>query len=102
MSASLVTGAFGCVGAWVSALLAGAGERVVAHDLGADPPRLHLVPDADSLERISFVHGDVTDLAGLERVLADHDVTSVIHLAGLQAPYCAADPVSGAQVNVVG
>jgi nucleoside-diphosphate-sugar epimerase len=102
MSATLVTGAFGCLGAWVTALLAGAGERVVAHDLGADPYRLDLVADADSLERVSFVRGDVTDLAGLERVLADHDVTSVIHLAALQAPYCAADPVLGAHVNIVG
>jgi nucleoside-diphosphate-sugar epimerase len=102
MSATLVTGAFGCLGAWVTALLAGAGERVVAHDLGADPYRLDLVADADSLERVSFVRGDVTDLARLERVLADHDVTSVIHLAALQAPYCAADPVLGAHVNIVG
>lgn len=102
MPATLVTGAFGCLGAWVSALLARAGERVVAQDLGTDRHRLHLVADADALERISFVQGDVTDLSGLERVLADHDVASVIHLAGLQAPYCAADPVLGAQVNVVG
>jgi UDP-glucuronate 4-epimerase len=102
MPPTLVTGAFGCLGAWVSALLAGAGEPVVAHDLGTDPYRLHLVADADSLERISFVQGDVTDLSELERVLADHDVASVIHLAGLQAPYCAADPVLGAQVNLVG
>jgi nucleoside-diphosphate-sugar epimerase len=102
MPVTLVTGAFGCLGAWVTALLAGAGERVVAHDLGADPYRLHLVAAADSLERVSFVHGDVTDLPGLERVLVDHGVTAVIHLAGLQAPYCAADPVLGAGVNVGG
>ena len=37
MSATLVTGAFGCLGAWVTALLARDGERVVAHDLGTDP-----------------------------------------------------------------
>lgn len=102
MSATLVTGAFGCLGAWVTALLAQDGERVVAHDLGTDPWRLKLVVDAKALERVSFAQGDVTDLAGLEGVIDEHDVTSVIHLAALQAPYCLADPVLGAQVNVVG
>ncbi len=51
---------------------------------------------------MTFAQGDVADLAGLERVIDEHDVTSVIHLAALQAPYCAADPVLGARVNVVG
>ena len=102
MSATLVTGAFGCLGAWVTALLAQDGERVVAHDLVTDPPRLKLVADAEALERVTFAQGDVADLAGLERVIDEHEVTSVIHLAALQAPYCAADPVLGARVNVVG
>jgi len=102
MSATLVTGAFGCLGAWVTALLARDGERVVAHDLGTDARRLELVADAEALERVTFVQGDVADLAGIERLIDEHDVTSVIHLAALQAPYCAADPVLGAQVNVVG
>ena len=102
MSATLVTGAFGCLGAWVTALLARDGERVIAHDLGSDPRRLHLVADAEALERVTFAQGDVADLAGLERLIHEHDVTSVIHLAALQAPYCAADPVHGAHVNVVG
>ena len=102
MSATLVTGAFGCLGAWVTALLAHDGERVVAHDLGTDHRRLELVADAETLEPVTFAQGDVADLAGLERLIDEHDVTSVIHLAALQAPYCAADPVLGARVNVVG
>ena len=102
MSATLVTGAFGCLGAWVTAILAADGERVVAHDLGTDPRRLELVADSQSRERVTFVQGDVADLAGLERLIDEHDITSVIHLAALQAPYCAADPVLGAQVNIVG
>lgn len=97
-----MTGAFGCLGAWVTALLAGDGARVVAHDLGTDPRRLHLAADAETLEQVTTVQGDVTDLGGLERVLQEHEVTSVIHLAALQAPYCAADPILGAHVNLVG
>jgi UDP-glucuronate 4-epimerase len=102
MSATLVTGAFGCLGAWVTALLAQSGELVVAHDLGNEPRRLNAVAGAEALERVTFAQGDVSDLAGLRRVIDEHDVTSVIHLAALQAPYCAADPALGAQVNVVG
>ena len=102
MSATLVTGAFGCLGAWVTALLAKGGEPVVAHDLGTDPRRLRLVANADALERVTVAQGDVADLVGLERVIDEHGVTSIIHLAALQAPYCAADPVLGAQVNLVG
>lgn len=102
MPGTLVTGAFGCLGAWVCALLAADGEHVVAHDLGTDDHRLRLVADSAVLGRVSAVRGDVTDLAGLERTIAEYGVTSVIHLAALQAPYCAADPVLGAHVNLVG
>ena len=35
-------------------------------------------------------------------MVADHGITHVIHLAGLQLPFCAADPPLGAMVNVVG
>jgi nucleoside-diphosphate-sugar epimerase len=102
MTTTLVTGALGCLGAWVTALLAAQGERVVAHDLGPDPRRLRLIASPSALERVTIVQGDVTDLPGLERVIAEHGVTGVVHLAALQAPYCAAEPVLGAHVNVVG
>ena len=39
------------------------------------------------------------DVAAL---VADRGITHVIHLAGLQLPFCAADPPLGAAVNVVG
>jgi UDP-glucuronate 4-epimerase len=34
--------------------------------------------------------------------LAGHQVSHVVHLAALQVPFCKADPVLGAQVNVTG
>ena len=102
MSATLVTGAAGCLGAWVTTLLARDGERVVAYDLGSDARRLRLVAAEDALDQVTIVEGDVTNLDRLERVMAAHGITTVIHLAGLQAPHCAADPVLGAHVNVGG
>src|SRR5439155_16226760 len=54
------------------------------------------------LTRVTLVAGDITDLDGLDRTLAEHDITNVIHLAALQVPFCRADPPLGARVNVVG
>jgi len=35
-------------------------------------------------------------------IVADRGITRIVHLAGLQLPFCAADPPLGAMVNVVG
>jgi nucleoside-diphosphate-sugar epimerase len=51
---------------------------------------------------VTLVQGDVTDRAALVRALDEHDITSVVHLAALQVPFCRADPPLGARVNVVG
>jgi len=98
----LVTGALGCIGAWTVRNLVQAGERVVSFDLGDDPRRLRLLMTPQELDRVAFVRGDITDFSQVLRVMRDHDVTHVIHLAGLQVPFCRANPVLGAQVNVVG
>jgi UDP-glucuronate 4-epimerase len=98
----LVTGAFGCIGAWTVARLVAERTSVVAFDAAGDPRRLRLLLDEDDLGRVTIVRGDITDLDGLQRVLDEHDVTHVIHLAALQVPFCRADPSLGARVNVVG
>ena len=98
----LVTGALGCIGAWTVRTLVREGVPVVAFDLGRDPRRIAQIVEPDELDRVTVVNGDITDLGSLEGALADHDVTNVIHLAALQVPFCRADPVRGAQVNVTG
>lgn len=35
-------------------------------------------------------------------MVSSHGIGAIIHLAGLQVPFCAADPVGGARVNVIG
>src|SRR5262249_29697735 len=40
--------------------------------------------------------------AGLQNAILRHQVTHVVHLAGLQVPVCRADPLLGAKVNVLG
>ena len=98
----LVTGAGGCIGSWSLALLARAGVPTVAFDLASDKRRPALLMDQGTLAQIPWVVGDIADTAALRDVVQDHGVRAIIHLAALQVPFCAADPVLGARVNVVG
>jgi len=98
----LVTGALGCLGSWVCRLLVAGGHGVVAFDLGDDLRRLRDIMSPPEIDRISFVRGDIADRAALQATLSENDVTHVVHLAGLQVPFCKADPPLGARVNVLG
>ena len=56
----------------------------------------------DELAAVTFVGGDITDLALVERTFDEHGISSVIPLAALQVPFSRANPPLGALVNVVG
>jgi len=45
---------------------------------------------------------DLGDAAAIERIVAEHRPTHVVHLGGLQSPDCDADPARGMAVNVGG
>jgi nucleoside-diphosphate-sugar epimerase len=98
----LVTGALGCIGAWTVRQLVHENVPVVAFDLGRDQRRLTQIMTPDEVREVTFVAGDITDLAAIEDTLERHGITNVIHLAALQVPFCRADPPRGAMVNVVG
>jgi len=98
----LLTGGFGCIGAWITRNLLERGDKVWIYDLKEDPRRLRLLLDEEKVKQVGFIQGDVTDLAGLRRAFGQHRITHVVHLAGLQVPTCRADPILGAKVNVVG
>jgi nucleoside-diphosphate-sugar epimerase len=97
----LVTGAFGCIGAWVVHELVRDGREAVTYDLSAEPRRLRLLL-GDEAENVPHVVGDITDGASLEHAIEEHAITNVIHLAALQVPFVRADPPLGARVNVLG
>jgi nucleoside-diphosphate-sugar epimerase len=98
----LVTGALGCLGAWTARILVREGEEVVGFDLGSDAYRLREIMAPEELDRVTLLEGDVTRKDELGRALDGHEITHVIHLAALQIPFCRADPIRGALVNVVG
>ena len=97
----LVTGALGCLGAWVARCVIDDGDAVVGYDLGDDPSRLELVLGADA-GRVELIKGDITDLAAVERAFDEWQITRVIHLAALQVPFVRANPPLGMHVNVAG
>lgn len=98
----LVTGAMGCIGAWTLRNLVRDGATAIAGDLATDPVRPRQVLSEDELAQVKFVELDVTDLNAVRRVVEENAVTHIVHLAGLQVPFCRANPSLGAQVNVVG
>ena len=99
----LVTGAGGCIGAWVIRRLCDSQTPVVAFDLSSERRRLSLLfSDAAAADAVVWETGDIADSARVHEVFLRHRPAVVIHLAALQVPFCIADPVLGAQVNVVG
>ena len=98
----LVTGAGGCIGAWVLALLTRAKVPVVAFDLFDNKYRPGLLINDKMLGEIPWVTGDVADSDRVQAIVKDHGIQAIIHLAALQVPFCKADPINGAKVNVVG
>src|SRR6266702_6857090 len=100
--AILVTGAFGCIGSWVVKRLLAAGERPVVYDLGDDPWRMRMIVGSERLHDVAMIRGDIADRDAVVRVVGEHDITHIIHLAAWQVPLCRQDPSRGALVNVVG
>lgn len=99
----LVTGALGCIGAWVVRNLVQSGITTTIYDLGSNRSRLHLIMSDEEVASVRTADGgDVTDLDMLKRAFDAGGFTHVIHLAALQVPFCRANPPLGAQVNVTG
>ena len=98
----LLTGAGGCIGSWVLSLLVDAGVPVFALDLVKDTRRPKLLMSDTELELVKWFVGDIAEPATIMNAVEESKATSIIHLAALQVPFCKADPIAGAKVNVVG
>lgn len=98
-----VTGATGCIGGWVVKNLVESGEEVYA--LVRNPGKLaalELIMKAEDIAKLHVVEGDITDYKAVEEGIVANEADYVIHLAGMQLPFCKADPALGAKVNVEG
>lgn len=98
----LMTGGYGCIGSWVAKQLVDDGQDVWILDLKEDTHRLDLLLDAKQKPHVHFVPGDVSDPDVVRGAVERLGATHLLHLAGLQAPTCRANPILGAKVNVIG
>jgi CDP-glucose 4,6-dehydratase len=98
---TLVTGATGLVGAALVKRLVGAGAEVTA--IVRDWVPQSEAVRAGLLERIKVVRGDICDQPLVERLLGEHEIVTVIHLAA-QAIVTIANrnPVSTFEANIAG
>ena len=92
----LVTGGQGFLGAWIIRRLRAQGHTARVFDVGQDTRFVRAiaggVPD--------WQVGDIADAAQVHEAAAGCD--AIIHLAGILLPACAADPLRGARVNLIG
>ncbi|GJH33330.1 NAD(P)-dependent oxidoreductase [Paraburkholderia hospita] len=95
----LVTGGSGFLGAWIMRRLLASGIECVAFDLQTKPQLLHAL-SPEQAETVQWRTGDIAQAADVARALDGCD--AVIHLAGILTPDCAANPVRGAQINLIG
>jgi UDP-glucose 4-epimerase len=102
MSRFFITGAQGCIGAWIVKNLVERDEEVFVFDLDLEPKRLSLILDSKRLSDIRFIQGNVCDGEKLLDEVQRNKISHIIHLAGLQVPTCRSNPRLGAMVNVVG
>jgi CDP-glucose 4,6-dehydratase len=96
-----ITGATGLVGSWLVKRLIEAEADIVC--LVRDwVPQSELVR-ADLIDKVKVVRGDVRDQADLERILGEHEINTVIHLAAQTIVGIAnRNPVSTFESNIQG
>lgn len=96
----LVTGAAGCIGAWVIKGLRALGARPIVFDLSDNRSRLNMV--MTEAAEIEWVIGDIRQYSEVRKIVEAFDIFGIIHLAALQVPFTKEDPILGTSVNVLG
>ena len=98
----LVTGAKGFIGAWIVKELVDRGNQPFVFDIDTESARLAALLTLEQMPSIHLLQGDITQFKDVESAIVGNGITHVLHLAGIQVPFCAADPLRGAMINVVG
>lgn len=98
----LVTGAQGCIGAWVVKRLLDRQVDVLIYDLEADPARLKLIAPPEQVSKLRTITGAIEDTARVKALIRDEQISHIVHLAAVLMPYCQVNPVTGGLINVIG
>lgn len=96
-----VTGGSGLIGGWLLDSLVDAGADVVAL-LRDWVPSSNLLRN-EKLKKVTIVHGDLSDSKYIERVLAEYEISCVMHLAAQTiVPIANKNPLSTFESNIAG
>ncbi|HUQ91565.1 MAG TPA: NAD-dependent epimerase/dehydratase family protein [Bryobacteraceae bacterium] len=98
----LVTGAQGCIGAWVVRGLLNRGLEVLIYDLDANPVRLSLITEEASPRNLTIQTGAIEDTERVKAIIRDEGITHIVHLAAVLMPFCQVNPVKGGLIDVIG
>lgn len=95
----LVTGGSGFLGAWIIRRLLVDGHAVRIFDMKTDR-RIVSAIAGDSTKDCEWIAGDI--VAAPEVKAATNGCEAIIHLAGVLTPFCAQNPIRGAEINLIG
>jgi nucleoside-diphosphate-sugar epimerase len=98
----LVTGAEGCIGAWVVKLLLDRNIETLTYDVDSHSTRLPLIASSDQISKLHVEVGAIEDTETIKSIVRHNAITHIIHLAGALIPFCQTNPVQGALTNVIG
>lgn len=98
----LITGGTGFIGSYISRLLVGEAENVVAYDSYPRQDILEYLLGKKKISLIRIVRGDITDLALLIRTVQEFNIKKIIHLAGLLRLACSENPILAERINCGG
>jgi UDP-glucose 4-epimerase len=88
--AVFITGGYGHIASWAAYFLAREGEEIILYDTSSNQPD-HLDAVAKS---ITFIRGDVLDLARLTDVFKKHGgrIDGIIHTVGIMGEFVQMNP----------
>lgn len=99
MKRVLVTGGSGFLGAWIIRRLIARGVDVRVLDIHANRQTVAAIA-GDMAHQLDWRVGDIRDAAAVRQAMQGCD--GVVHLAGVLTPDCSANPVRGAEINLIG
>lgn len=100
MKRVLLTGGSGFIGAWIIRRLLRAGIEPRVFDLSDRREVVAEIAGDEAAAGLDWRQGDIR--IGAQVLRAAEGCDGVIHLAGVLTPQCKADPVRGAEINLIG
>ncbi len=98
----LITGGTGFIGSYICRALIRSGERVVAHDFSPSRTVMEKIMSPEEEKEVTVEQGDVSDFLQLARVVREHKVEKIIHLASMLHPASNENPPLAEKVNNLG